>query len=141
MTKEELAGKLDGREYGDEITQAEVEQAKDAGLVVVFGASDDLIEFTGAIHAEAYCHDGTIVLVDHRGLLTRNEIEHGDDEAVAEFVARKKAARKIESLWAEEGYSWIYRTDIPHATFEVIEDEDPYCRGLVFALADLGGGR
>jgi hypothetical protein len=110
MTKEELAGKLDGREYGDEITQAEVEQAKDAGLVVVFGASDDLIE-------------------------------HGDDEAVAEFVARKKAARKIESLWAEEGYSWIYRTDIPHATFEVIEDEDPYCRGLVFALADLGGGR
>jgi hypothetical protein len=41
-------------------------------------------------------------------------------------------------LWAEEGdYSWTYATEIPHATFEVIEDDGPYCRGIVFALADV----
>ena len=61
-----------------------------------------------------------------------------DDEAIAEFVRRKKTARKIKALWASEGdYSWTYRTDIPHATFEIVEDGAPYCRGIVFALVDL----
>ncbi len=113
--------------------------AKAAGLVVVYGASDDLMEFEGAIRDEFDCYNGGIALVDGQGLLDRDRIEEDDDEGVAEFVARKKAARKIEALWcAEPGYSWTYRTDIPHATFEVVEDGEPYCRGIVFALADLG---
>lgn len=57
---------------------------------------------------------------------------------LAEYVQRQKSAKSIEALWCkEDGYSWTYKTEIPHATFEVVEDEEPYCRGIVFALADL----
>lgn len=49
-----------------------------------------------------------------------------------------KNAVTIESLLAKEGdYSWTFKTKIHHSTFEVMEDGKPYCRGLVFALADV----
>ena len=75
MTKESLAALITGREIGDEVTPAESIEAKNARLVVVYGASDDLTEFSGFI---------------------------------------------------------------PHATFEVFEDGEVWCRGIVFSMDDLG---
>lgn len=49
---------LNGREYGDEITREEEAMAKAHGLVVVFGYSDDNMEFCGAITDEVGCYDG-----------------------------------------------------------------------------------
>lgn len=138
MTKEELAAQLNGREYREELTKDEAAAAKAAGLVVVFGASDDLMEFRGAIYDEFGCYDGGEVLVDAKGMLDRSQIDDDDDEAIADFVSRKKSARAIEAVWCGEGdYSWSYKTEIPHSTFEVLDDCEPYCRGIVFALADL----
>ncbi len=138
MTKEELAAQLNGREYREELTKDETAAAKAAGLVVVFGASDDLMEFRGAIYDEFGCYDGGEVLVDAQGMLDRSQIDDDDDEAIADFVSRKKSARAIEAVWCVEGdYSWAYKTEIPHSTFEVLDDCEPYCRGIVFALADL----
>ena len=52
MTKEELAATLNGREYNHEITKEEEAEARENGLVVIFGASDDLdILFEMMIHA------------------------------------------------------------------------------------------
>lgn len=140
MQKEQLAEQLSGIQYPAHraITKDQIAAAKAAGLVIVFGASDDLMEFEGAIRDEFGCCDGGTALVDARGLLDRSQIDDDDDEAIADYVARKKTARQIEALWAkEDGYSWTYRTDIPHATFEIMDEEDSYCRGIVFALADL----
>lgn len=138
MTKEELAERLDGREYRSEITKDEQMAAKAAGLIVVFGASDDLMELRGSIHDEECCYGGGTVLVDAQGIVDRDRVDVEDDDALADYLARKKVARKIEALWCKEpGYSWTYRTDIPHATFEIVEDGEPYCRGIVFSLADL----
>lgn len=47
MTAKELAEMLSGRKYGMEITSEEARAAKDAGLVVVYGYSDDNVEFAG----------------------------------------------------------------------------------------------
>lgn len=139
MTATELAAKLNGRTYGNEITREEEAEAEAAGLVVVYGASDDLMELEGAISDEFSCYDGGTALVDAKGLLPhRGEIDDGDDDALAGYFARKNAAKTIEALWCKEGgYSWTYKTDIPHATFDVLDDGEPYCRGIVFALADL----
>lgn len=135
MTKEELAARLNGNTYGDECTHDDAAAAKAAGLVIVYGASDDLMEFEGAIHDEVGCFDGGEAWVDKDGVLDRDACD--DDDALAEFVARKKSARRIEAVWGYGGYSWTYRTDIPHATFEIVEDGEPYCRGIVFALNAL----
>ncbi|MBB5610377.1 MULTISPECIES: KTSC domain-containing protein [unclassified Janthinobacterium] len=138
LSKELLAGLLTGREYGKEMLKEEEMQAKAAGLIVIFGASDDLMEFRGLVDDERGAP--TIALIDDKGLLPfREDIEH-DDEALKEYFARAQQVRAVDALWAkEDGYSWTYRTDVPHATFEIVEDGEPYCRGIVIDVADLGG--
>lgn len=138
LTAETLAYILNGNEYTNEISHDIERQAKASGLVVVFGGSDDLIEFRGAIHDEAGAGDGTIVNVDEKGILSGFEkIEHEYD-ALKDFFAREGKTAAIKALWCREGgYSWTYETAIPHATFEIVEDKEPFCRGFVFALADI----
>lgn len=133
MNAQELAAKLNGREYTQEITKAEEQEAKASGLVVVFGASDDLMEFRGAINDEIGAYEGAIAPITPTGLLTND----CDDEDCPYFAALKGRAAVIDALWDEDGYSWIYKTIIPHATFDILEDGERYCRGIVFALADI----
>lgn len=52
MTAKELTAMLDGREVLGEISRVESETAKEAGLIVVYGYSDDNVEFRGAIDDE-----------------------------------------------------------------------------------------
>lgn len=138
LSKELLAGLLTGREYLSEMFKEEEQQAKAAGLIVIFGASDDLMEFRGFVDDERDAP--TIVLIDAKGLLPfREDIEH-DDEALQDYFARAPQVRAVDALWAkEDGYSWTYRTDVPHATFEIVEGGEPYCRGIVIDVANLGG--
>jgi hypothetical protein len=49
----------------------------------------------------------------------------------------KDSAPKIEAVWDRDGFSWVYETKIPHATFIIKEDDDNYCRGIVFSIDDL----
>lgn len=142
MNAKELAAKLTGREYRSEITSAEAILAKAAGLVVVFGASDDLVEFRGAIDDEMGAPG--IVTVDSQGVLPDFEVLlddcHGAPDAKERLrkYFKREGGQGIDALWdREEPYSWTFKTDIPHETFEIVEDGEPYCRGIVFALADL----
>ena len=113
-------------------------QAKAAGLIVIFGARDDLMEFRGFVDDERGAP--TVALIDAKGVLPfREDIEH-DDEALKDYFARAPQVRADDALWAkEEGYSWTYRTDVPHVTFEIVDDGETYCRGIVIDAADLGG--
>ena len=141
-----LAAAINGIEY-DRYFTASMEQfaekAKAAGLVIAFGASDDLLEFEGAIRDEVGAWNGATALVDAEGVLPSFEQavdRAGDDEDEMErYVARKKAARIIEAVWSDDGagYAWTIKTDIPHETFAIMEDGEGFSRGIVFALADL----
>lgn len=134
MNARELSAALNGREYHEEITEAEELAAKEAGLVIIFGASDDLMEFRGAVHDEIGCYEGGDAYFTRRGLLF-NEC---DNEQCPHFARLKKTATIITAVWdGDPDYSWTYKTSIPHATFDVLEDGERYCRGIVFALADV----
>ncbi len=138
ITKEELAAQLDGIEFPPHltITKDKRQLAKDSGLVIVYGYSDDLMEFEGAFRDQVDCFGGGTALVDLNGVVGRAD---GSDEAIADYVARKKAAHSIEAIWCKRGdYAWAYETAIPHATFTVKEGDELYCLGLVFSVADLG---
>lgn len=132
MTKEILSSQLNGCEYRNEVSPLNAKFAKENGLVIVYGASDDLMEFEGAIRDEISCYGGGTAYLNAQGLL-QNDCEN--DEC-PHFEKLKQSAKKIEACWDEEGYSWIYKTDIPHATFEVMEEGEKYCRGIVFNLSD-----
>jgi hypothetical protein len=138
----DLAAQLNGRAYRHEITRDEERDAQAAGLVVVFGASDDLMEFRGAINDELGAYDGTTAYITADGLLPSWEsIDRDDEDACERYFERKRSgSRAIAALWCAEidGPAWTFKTDIPHATFDVLEDGEPYCRGIVFVLADAG---
>jgi len=126
MTKEELAQRLNGREYRNEVTPLDIKQAKDSGLVIVYGASDDLMEFEGAISEEF----GTEAYFDKEG----NLIESCDDECIHYRNARKMA-NKIDATY--NNGVWNYTTNIPHAKFQVFEEKKLCCNGIVFDMNDL----
>ena len=140
MTKEQLAALLHNRQYREEITKEERQAAKAAGLVVVFGRSDDLMEFAGAITDQV----GTDAYITQDGQLYEPGCE---DEDCPHEQKIRAACKTISAVWYDEEkvfhkpsgepYSWTYKTDIPHTTFDIMEDGDPYCRGIVFSINDL----
>jgi hypothetical protein len=144
MTKENLASLLDYRdcERCPLMTDIEQMEADLSGLVVVYGASDDLIEIEGAIGDEGDCYDGGELFIDKDGLLPDfDQIEEEDEKAVVQYWERKRKCQKIIALWCQEdGFAWTYKTRIPHSTF-VLQDkknDDPtYCRGIVFEKSSL----
>lgn len=135
MTKEELAAKLTGREMGHEITREEEAAAKDAGLVVLFGYSDDNAEFRGAIHDEIGCYDGGTLYI-HEGELFNCRCDCECEHAERAHDRAKEDGVQIEAVWcdSEDAPAWTYKTELPHATFDVMEDGAVFCRGIVFAV-------
>ena len=108
MTLKEFAKMLDGREYRHEITNEEEALAKELGFVVVFGRSNSSAELRGTIYGEiSYYYDGVL--------------EHDDLPGV------------IYADWCPEDSdcSWAYRTSIPHENFNIYEDGELYCVGIV----------
>ena len=133
ITKEQLAEKLNCREYRQEITKSEQKEAAESGLVVVFGASDDLIEFRGAIDNEQGAWEGGDFYINNDGKL----FDEDHEDCCKYKTKAREAAHKITAIWARADYSWIYETKIPHATFKIMEDGTKYCRGIVFSLQDI----
>lgn len=97
-------------QYENELSLMAAAIAEENGLVVVFGASDDLCEIRGAEDDEIDCFDGGEATI---------------------------AGAKVKINWCKDGYSWTYDTDIPHECFDVYEDGEKYCRGIVFSISDV----
>ena len=127
------AATLHGREIGNELSRHDEEAAKSDGVIIVYGASDDLCEVRGAIEEEIGCYNGGEFWINPNGILTGHKCD-------CEYCGYKKAvndSKKILILWGEDDVSWQYRTEIPHETFDIMEDGEVYCRGIVFLLESL----
>jgi hypothetical protein len=136
MTRDEAAKALDGNEYGEEGSRELWKNMADDGLVAVFGASDDLMEFRGAIRDEVGCYNGGTAYLTSAGLI----VNDCDDENCPHFARAKEKAATIEAIWDRDGISWQYETEIPHSTFKIKEDGEDYCEGIVFKLSDVVPG-
>lgn len=138
MTAKELATTLTGREYGMEISLEETQAAKEAGLVVVYGYSDDNVEFCGAINEEIGAYDGTVVYLSKDGILFDPECDGGIFDECPYYAAAKNAAKTIKAVWHDRGnFRWTFETDIPHDIFIITEDREPWCEGIIFSINDL----
>lgn len=122
MNTKEWAEKLNNIEYpADEIWDMR-KQFEEDGVVVVYGASDDLIEFEGAIQDEGDCYNDKVFYINKEGLTTsysKNyvKVTHPHDGTV----------------------QFNYETNIPCEWFNVVEDGELYCKGFVFNINDLKG--
>ena len=140
MRLSEAVEKLNGREYRNEGSDEFFAKLKEAGIVAVFGRSDDRVQLRGEIENEVDSYDGTIFHVDEFGLC-ESKCECGDE--CPYFASELEDAEEIEAVWCpkdENGEvicSWAYKTTIPHQTFDIMEDGELYCRGIVFHLAQV----
>jgi hypothetical protein len=126
-----FARMLSGRQYGNEISKVEEKTAKEQGLLVIFGASDDLVELRGAIHEEVSAYNGTSFRLENDGLVMPHECD-------CEFCTfDPDDGAEIKVLWDEGEYSWMFETEIPHATFEIVEGEEKYCQGIVLEMKSV----
>ena len=125
MTAKQLAEKLDGREYLNEITPEEENEAYCNRLVAVFGYSDDCMEFAGYLDDEIGAFNGVKVCVEF------NEGVVQEGEGCRENM--------IEAVWCDDKAkaAWTFKTDIPHETFNIYEDGELFCVGIVFCMDDL----
>ena len=131
MDIKEFAKSISGKEYGyPQLTKEEIETAKENGFVIVYGCSDDLMEFEGAIQDEGGCFDG-------------GEVYFSKTEVCQDSEEEKNYPNCINAVWDrnedENGnmITWTYETEIPHETFMIYEGGEPYCRGIVFNISDL----
>ncbi len=129
MTKEELAGKLNGCRYGLEgVDKGLIEDAKEHGLVIGYGSLNTVIQFEGATY------------------------EAGDEDFESEkMYVTEDSPNQIKAFWkgeckGEKGgngeYFWSYETSFPVAHFRMVGrrtriNDEKYCEGIVFALKDL----
>lgn len=139
MAMNQLANLLDEREYGCEMDKDVEKFAKENDLVIVYGASDDIMEFRGAINDEIGCYDGGTAYLDGNGLIENK----CDDEDCPYYQDLLKAAVTIKADWCNpKDYCWTYETAIPHEIFSIV-DKDlkaegvTYCAGIVFSMDDL----
>jgi hypothetical protein len=129
LSKEEFAKLIDGNQYRNEHTREQAKLAKDNGLVIVYGASDDLVEFEGVICDEIGSYEKGITLKITKKLNIKE--------------TKKDHKNNIHAFWCpknDEGEiiaSWVISSNIPHATFKVMEDDELYCIGIVFSIFDL----
>lgn len=133
MNAAEAAKQLDGNQYGEEGSRDLFAAMKAAGLVAVFGASDDLMEFRGAINEELSAYEGTTAYLTPNGLVEND----CDSDRCPHFARARQKAATIKAKWDDGGFSWRYETKIPCERFVIKEDDEPYCEGIVFALADV----
>jgi len=146
ITQKEFAAMLHGRDRQPHLTPDERMLAEQRGLVVVYGDSDDRVEFEGAIRAEGYINPlaksfptGTLVLSEDGKLLDR------DSDLFAEYV--KENRNTIEVFYCcKDGLNWAFESDIPHETFitydggyceEFADFDDGFARCLVFNVSAL----
>lgn len=132
----EVAARINRCQYREETSKEFESLLKEKNLVVVYGASDDLMEFVGAMYEEEGAYGGLTVYLNKDGIL-RNECNEGEDCPYYAAHVASQIFIAIEAVWCEGEYSWTYKTDIPHESFDIMEDEDYYCRGIVFSLDDL----
>ena len=144
MTKEELAAILNGRQYGQEVADHEMGVIKAAGLIVLFGESDDLLELRGAIYDEVGAYKGrSFVLFSYKDtyeiadLDQIKELEEARQQVAAEDSRDRGNVVKV--VWGPKDVdaTWLVTTPLPHAPFDILRRDRLFCRGLVIDVKDL----
>lgn len=135
MTREEFAARIAGREYPfyPSLEGKDVQDAKKNGLVIIFGLSDDLMEFRGAIDGELSAYDGATAYVHRTDILP----DHTDCECdFCGYGKMKSKCAVVKLIWSDT-IAWTLETAIPHATFDIMEDGELWSKGIVISVSDL----
>ena len=146
ITLKEFAAMIHGRDCQPNLTTDELLLAEQKGFVVVYGDSDDRVEFVGAIRAEGYTNP---LLKDNpAGVLVLSEDGELLDEDSDLYTEYHRENRNVINVFycTKDGFNWVFESDIPHETFltydggyneEYADFDDGFARCMVFELSAL----
>ena len=146
VTKEQLAEMLNNAKYGEEVNSEVEALAKDNGLVICFGYSDDNLELRGAIDDEIGACDGgeAHIYIDDKNnprVVSESDGEYQQLlEALVEFGLQFGIFKnRIVAEWCPKDLdvSWKITSTLPYASFNVYEDGDLFCVGCVIDVNDI----
>ena len=157
-TIEDLAKLLDENEYGNELYNEYkinvYELCEKNKWVIVYGASDDLIEFEGFVSDEDDAYNGTLLKFITPGDFY---LEDEDDETYKKAKDYKfvrinqdelnelknnnyKDTCVVEMLWCPDGTDMSWQVNVKGAEFtkfNVMEDEEVYCEAAIIDLSNF----
>lgn len=142
---QELAEAINGREYREEITKEESLFCKENNWVVLFWASDDLLEIRWKFYDEVWAWNWTKRYLYEWDLIdledTKEEMENWD----VQDSIKKLVLKEIKTQWvyivAKRWFEWYsfyidsWITGKKKAAFDILEDWEKYCRGIVLDLS------
>lgn len=150
MNTKEWAEKLNNIEYPCDNISKYRNQLSEDGVVVVYGASDDLMELDGAIYDEYDCYSSKTFYWFGKWFVSNDHIEdfiesvrYDDYRVFADIVEdafkdidNKKSYIKVNTETSNAQFE--YETNIPNVEwFNVMGDGELYCKGFVFNKNDL----
>lgn len=136
ITRDQMARRLDNIDIDD--IDHQLISAKAAGLLIVYGQSDDLLEFRGIWEDEYGAYGGCDCHIDQNGILLNEcdcdcpyfkRINHDN------FTA-------INAAWNDEDeeLAWVVSSDAPHSSFTYHCDGEPFGVGIVIHRDDIKKG-
>lgn len=137
MTKEEVAKVISlklGVESFDNILKDIKEVLKANNITIIYGASDDLVEFEGAIYDE--CSEGDTILFDSNGV-HKNTCDCGEE--CPNYITPSHVKYVIGSFAdvINTTHLWSFETDAPFTGILYKDSEGYECEALVIDLKDI----
>lgn len=135
----EWAQKLNGREYAEEVSREEKKQAAANGVIIIYGASDNILVFNGVI-------DEKISAIEGCEIKLTPDVSIFDPEKNKETFKYNSDQIKrfpvIKAIWCPEeiSASWLITTTLPYETFDIMEDREIFCRGIVLDAEEVASG-
>jgi hypothetical protein len=131
MTKEQMARSISGNEYLKEVSPVDRIIARNSGLLIIYGASDDITIFDGVIRDEAGAWEGALHKILRNGdIFCRDDLH---DEIISKGYSSPKVAINVTAEFAPDDVecTWRIKTDVPFAPFNIFDDGELYCIGAV----------
>lgn len=139
LTAEQFARLLDGREYTEEMSEDDNAIAAESRLFVFFGYSDDNLELRGIIYDEIGAYEGIEVCIAKTLHTPYWGIINEEMKAIVGNFVKNLKNFIVKIDWCPEylDCSWLITTDVPSFPFDIMEDGDLFCRGIVIAESDV----
>lgn len=106
-----LRDELNNCQYGQVLSESEMQDLAEDGITIFYGQSDDLLEAEGAFFEEFGAWNGTTIYFTNG---------------------------YVKAEWTEGEPNWVISTNVPHVTFDMIDEGMIYCRGIIVHQEDLG---
>ena len=148
ITKEQMAARLNDNEYRNEMTKEDRRIAKESNLLVLYGASDDLLVLSGVIDDDRPAYEGGDFALMLKGELYADGEEENtyhraldtDVIEISDEYENDNNPRLVHVEWcptSDPSLSWRITSNLPYASFKILDDGEPYCEGIVIDLSDV----